>query len=62
MLTKFGINNTRAERSAPTVKDAAFTKVIICKNCGCKCEKSCPSEEICMASILKCPKCGSDIK
>lgn len=62
MLTKFGINNIKAEKSSPTVKSASFKKIVICNNCGCKCEKICPSEHVCDASVLKCPKCGNNIK
>jgi len=62
MLTKFGINNTRSEKSTPTVKNGAFKKIVACKACGCKCEKSCPSEELCDMSVLKCPKCGQEIR
>jgi len=62
VLTKFGVNNTRIERSTRTVKSAPYKKIVTCKKCGCKCEKSCPSEKECTVSVLECPKCGAPVK
>lgn len=61
MLTKFGVNNTRSQKVSPPVR-GPFKKLVVCKYCGCKCEKTCLTEELCDLSVLKCPKCGKEIK
>lgn len=65
MMNKFGINSTRAEKSGPVVKDAIIEqraeKIVVC-SCGKKFIKSCPNQDVCDISILKCPHCGADIK
>lgn len=65
MMKKFGVNETRAEKRGPVVKDAVASKsrhvkVVTCE-CGTRLEKSCPDELACELSSLKCPKCGKEV-
>lgn len=65
MLVKNGINTTRAQKDGPTMRKGivgSVKKIVTCSVCKCKLEKSCPNEMMCEISILKCPKCGSDVK
>ena len=63
MMKKYGVNNTRAEKSGPTVKNAiSHRKMVVCGGCKKRFEKECPSEEICDISAVCCPYCGASIK
>ena len=60
MMTKFGVNSTRAQKNGPAVKQGERQEVIthlICPKCGARLERRCPSKDQCELAI-KCPKCG----
>lgn len=67
MIKKFGINNTRAEKAGPTVKNAirpdddVYERIVVCA-CGKKFAKSCPSKDACDVAVFDCPHCGAKIK
>lgn len=63
-MIKTGVNNTRAEKAGPIVRKGignSVKKVVTCSVCKCKLEKSCPNEMLCEVSVLKCPKCGTEV-
>lgn len=62
MMTKRGINETKAEKTGPTVKQGITSskrhkKVLKCA-CGALLEKECGDALTCEVSSVKCPKCG----
>jgi hypothetical protein len=67
MMKKFGVNNTRAEKAGPTVKngikteDDVFERIVLC-SCGKKFAKTCPNKDACEISVFDCPYCGAKIK
>lgn len=65
MLVKRGINETKAEKKGPTVKNGVsakrHTKRVVCSNCRTVLEKSCTNALVCEISSMKCPNCGSTV-
>lgn len=67
MMKKFGVNNTRAEKVGPVVKNGVdktqkrAQKLVTCA-CGKKYMKDCPSEDLCAVSVLTCPSCGAKVQ
>lgn len=64
-MVKRGINETRAEKSGPTVKkgitrESKDKKIIKCA-CGAVLEKSCPDPLTCEISSVTCPNCGRSV-
>lgn len=65
MIIKKGVNETRAEKSGPTVKKGItakdkYRKIIKCA-CGAMLEKCCKDELTCEVSVVMCPKCGAQV-
>lgn len=67
MMTKTGVNTTRAEKRGPVVKEGATVsanthkKILKCAVCSAKLEKSCSSEIACELSSARCPRCGASV-
>jgi len=67
MMEKFGVNNTRAEKAGPTVKngiktgDDVYERLVSC-SCGKKFTKTCPSKDACDVAVFDCPYCGTKIQ
>jgi hypothetical protein len=60
MMTKTGVNTTRAEKR--TAGKSLVRKVVRCKSCGRKFEKTCPSDGACEIVHTTCPKCGGELE
>lgn len=64
MLTKFGVNSTKAEKRCPAIKTGAaklmIERMVTCR-CGKRFVKSCPNEVACEISTFKCPHCGATL-
>jgi hypothetical protein len=75
MLTKRGINTTRAEKHIVGVRKVkaeepskeascsrAERKVVTCRSCGAKFEKACPQGYLCEVVNNTCPNCNGTLE